>query len=71
MLLLLPTGTIYLANGDKYYGDWKDGRRHGMGTYFYKYSHPLTPDPDPCAPYPPQPSYPYADSVPLLFPPSQ
>lgn len=29
-------GTIYLANGDKYHGDWKDGRRHGIGTYFYR-----------------------------------
>lgn len=29
-------GTIYLASGDKYVGEWKDGRRHGFGTYHYR-----------------------------------
>jgi hypothetical protein len=23
------------VSGDKYIGDWKEGRRHGMGNYFY------------------------------------
>ncbi|RYY84830.1 hypothetical protein EON63_08540 [archaeon] len=31
----LSPGTIHLANGDKYVGDWKDGRRHGLGVYYY------------------------------------
>ena len=26
-----------MANGDKYSGEWKDGKRHGKGTYFYRY----------------------------------
>ena len=28
-------GTLFIATGDKYTGDWKDGKRHGNGTYFY------------------------------------
>ena len=30
-------GTIYLASGDTYTGDWKDGRRHGQGIYRYRW----------------------------------
>jgi hypothetical protein len=29
-------GTLYLSSGDRYTGDWKDGKRHGHGTYFYR-----------------------------------
>lgn len=35
------TGTIYLANGDKYSGDWKDARRHGVGVYVYWYENSI------------------------------
>jgi MORN repeat len=31
------TGSLYLATGDKYQGDWKDGKRQGKGVYHYKY----------------------------------
>ena len=24
-----------MASGDKYHGDWKDGKRQGNGTYYY------------------------------------
>ena len=37
-LIFSFVGTIYLISGDKYVGDWKDGRRHGSGTYFYRYA---------------------------------
>ncbi|KAJ3250496.1 hypothetical protein HK103_003475 [Boothiomyces macroporosus] len=30
--------TIYLINGDRYMGEWKDNLRHGKGTHFYKSS---------------------------------
>lgn len=30
--------TIYLINGDRYQGDWKDNMRHGKGTHYYKSS---------------------------------
>ncbi|KAJ3325550.1 hypothetical protein HDV06_003320 [Boothiomyces sp. JEL0866] len=30
--------TIYLINGDRYIGEWKDNLRHGKGTHFYKSS---------------------------------
>ena len=30
-------GSLYLATGDKYQGDWKDGKRQGKGVYHYKY----------------------------------
>jgi hypothetical protein len=36
MHLKLSTGTLHLASGDRYTGDWKDGKRHGHGTYFYR-----------------------------------
>ena len=26
-------GTYTFANGDKYVGEWKDGKQHGQGTY--------------------------------------
>jgi hypothetical protein len=29
-------GTVYLINGDRYSGEWKDNLRHGKGTHFYK-----------------------------------
>tara|TARA_R110000851_G_scaffold210609_1_gene363187 strand:+ start:410 stop:1615 length:1206 start_codon:yes stop_codon:yes gene_type:complete len=29
-------GTYTFNNGDKYIGEWKDYKRHGQGTYFYK-----------------------------------
>lgn len=29
-------GTLYLSSGDKYQGDWKDGKRQGNGTYYYR-----------------------------------
>ena len=28
-------GVCDYANGDKYDGDWKEDRAHGMGTYTY------------------------------------
>ena len=28
-------GTLTLASGDKYVGEWKDDKRHGQGTYTY------------------------------------
>jgi hypothetical protein len=37
LLIKFSAGTIYLSSGDKYTGDWKEGRRHGNGTYFYRY----------------------------------
>ena len=30
-------GTYTLSNGDKYVGNFKDGKYHGQGTYFYHY----------------------------------
>ena len=36
------TGSLYLATGDKYQGDWKDGKRQGKGMYHYKYVNFLT-----------------------------
>jgi hypothetical protein len=33
-----PHATIYLINGDRYMGDWKDNKRHGKGTHFYSKS---------------------------------
>lgn len=27
--------TVYLINGDRYMGDWKDNLRHGKGTHYY------------------------------------
>ena len=24
-----------MSSGDKYIGEWKDGKRHGTGTYHY------------------------------------
>ncbi len=29
------TGTYYFANGDRYEGEWKDGKRDGQGTYYF------------------------------------
>jgi len=30
------TGVLYLwENGTKYLGEWKDGKKHGQGTYTY------------------------------------
>ena len=30
------TGVLYLwKNGTKYIGEWKDGKKHGQGTYTY------------------------------------
>ena len=26
-------GTFTSTNGDKYVGEWKDGKQHGQGTY--------------------------------------
>ena len=26
-------GTYTFANGDKYVGEWKDGKQHGQGTF--------------------------------------
>jgi hypothetical protein len=26
---------MWHTNGDRYEGQWKDGKRHGQGTYFY------------------------------------
>ena len=28
-------GTYTLANGDKYVGEWKEGKYHGQGTYTF------------------------------------
>ncbi|KAH9273091.1 hypothetical protein BASA83_004668 [Batrachochytrium salamandrivorans] len=33
-----PHATVYLINGDRYIGDWKDNKRHGKGMQFYKQS---------------------------------
>ena len=30
------TGTFIWSNGDKYEGDWKNGKKHGQGTIFYQ-----------------------------------
>ncbi|KAL2913101.1 hypothetical protein HK105_207446 [Polyrhizophydium stewartii] len=30
-----PHATVYLINGDRYIGDWKDNKRHGKGMHFY------------------------------------
>jgi hypothetical protein len=30
--------TVYLINGDRYSGEWKDNLRHGKGTHYYKKS---------------------------------
>ncbi|KAI8899635.1 hypothetical protein BC833DRAFT_584970 [Globomyces pollinis-pini] len=30
--------TIYLINGDRYIGEWRDNKRHGKGTHYYKSS---------------------------------
>lgn len=30
--------TIYALNGDRYLGEWRDDRKHGVGTYWYKKS---------------------------------
>ena len=32
------TGTYTWENGDKYVGDWKNNKMHGLGTYYYKES---------------------------------
>jgi hypothetical protein len=40
ILTIASAGTLFLASGDKYTGDWKDGKRHGNGTYFYRYLFP-------------------------------
>lgn len=32
-------GTLRLANGDVYSGEWKDAKRHGIGIYTYMYVH--------------------------------
>ena len=29
-------GVYTYPNGDKYEGEWRDGRRHGQGEYIYK-----------------------------------
>ena len=26
-----------MANGDKYSGEWREGKRHGQGTYYYRF----------------------------------
>ena len=31
-----PHATVYLINGDRYIGDWKNNQRHGKGIHFYK-----------------------------------
>ena len=31
-------GSFFYANGDIYAGEWKDGKKHGEGTYFVKAS---------------------------------
>jgi hypothetical protein len=28
-------GILYYANNDRYDGDWKDGNRHGKGSYYH------------------------------------
>ena len=28
-------GTMEWSNGDKYVGEWKDGKMHSQGTYFW------------------------------------
>ncbi|EGF76275.1 hypothetical protein BATDEDRAFT_92863 [Batrachochytrium dendrobatidis JAM81] len=33
-----PHATVYLINGDRYIGNWKDNKRHGKGMHFYKKS---------------------------------
>jgi hypothetical protein len=30
------TGTFTWSNGDKYEGDWKNGKKNGQGTIFYQ-----------------------------------
>lgn len=41
---VVTAGTLFISTGDKYTGDWKDGKRHGNGTYFYRqvHTHSLT-----------------------------
>lgn len=29
-----PHATVYMMNGDTYFGEWKDNLKHGHGTYF-------------------------------------
>ena len=29
-------GTFTSADGDKYVGEWKDGKMHGQGTYTFQ-----------------------------------
>ncbi|KAI8920505.1 hypothetical protein BC831DRAFT_479341 [Entophlyctis helioformis] len=31
-----PHATVYLINGDRYIGDWKDNKRHGKGMHYYR-----------------------------------
>ena len=28
-------GTLWLANGDKYTGQWENNNKHGLGSYEY------------------------------------
>ena len=28
-------GTHFLANGDRYVGEWKNGKKHGRGMYYF------------------------------------
>ena len=35
-------GTRTYPNGSKYVGEWKDGERHGQGTYTSGYNSHLT-----------------------------
>ena len=35
MVLCTDKEPILLANGDKYVGEYKDGKQHGQGTYTY------------------------------------
>ena len=30
------TGKFIWSNGDKYEGDWKNGKKNGQGTIFYQ-----------------------------------
>ena len=28
-------GELFIIGGEKYEGEWKDGKKHGEGTYYY------------------------------------
>ena len=32
---LAGKGFLFYADGDRYEGEWKDGRMHGKGSYYY------------------------------------